>query len=78
MDKREVRILDDVVYTVKETAKLIKTNPAYVYKLIKAGHLSVLKLGDMKIRRETLLAFLKEYEGYDLTDPFEVKKFDSS
>ena len=66
--------MEDIVYTVKEVSKLIKTNPAYVYGLIKAGHLPVLKLGQLKIRRTALLAFLKKYEGLDLTDPFNVKK----
>jgi excisionase family DNA binding protein len=69
--------MEDVLYTVSEVAKLIKTNPAYVYELIKAGHLQVLKLGSMKIRRTTLLEFLEKYEGYDLTNPYEVKKLDA-
>jgi len=68
--------MEDVLYTVTEVSKLIKTNPAYVYELIKTGHLQVLKLGSMKIRRTTLLNFLEKYEGYDLTDPNAVKKLD--
>ena len=66
--------MEEVLYTVSEVSKLIKTNPAYVYELIKAGHLQVLKLGSMKVRRETLMEFLRKYEGYDLTNPHEVKK----
>jgi hypothetical protein len=31
-----------------------------------------MKLGQYKVRRETLENFLKEYEGYDLTDPFNI------
>lgn len=61
--------MEDVLYTVAEVSKLIKTNPAYVYQLIKAGLLPVLKLGSYKVRREALLNFLKKYEGKDLTDP---------
>ncbi len=68
--------MNDVLYTVSEVAKLIKTNPAYVYELIKAGHLQVLKLGSMKIRHTTLLNFLEKYEGYDLTNPNEVRKLE--
>lgn len=68
--------MEDILYTVKETAKLLKTNPAYVYELIKAGHLPVLKLGSMKIRRAALLQFLEKFEGQDLTDPYEVKKLE--
>ncbi|AKL96654.1 hypothetical protein CACET_c32100 [Clostridium aceticum] len=68
--------MEDILYTVPEVAKLIKTNPAYVYELIKAGLLPRLKLGSMKIRKKTLIEFLEKYEGYDLTDPFNVKKID--
>ena len=66
--------MEDVLYTVTEASKLIKTNPAYVYELIHAGLIPVLKLGSIKIRRTTLLEFLEKYEGYDLTNPNDVKK----
>jgi excisionase family DNA binding protein len=68
--------LEDILYTVSEASKLIKTNPAYVYKLINAGLIPVIKLGSTKIRRSTLLEFLEKYEGMDLTDPTEIKKID--
>lgn len=61
-----------ILYTVKEVSSLIHTNQAYVYSLIKAGLLPVLKLGSYKIRKEALDRFLLEYEGKDLTDPFHV------
>lgn len=64
--------MEDILYTVSEVSKLIKTNPAYVYDLIKAGLLPVLKLGKYKVRRVTLLDFLEKYEGKDLTDPWEI------
>lgn len=60
--------MEEVLYTVKETAELLKTNPNYVYELIKRGLLPALKLGSLKIRRTSLLIFLKENEGKDLTD----------
>lgn len=63
-----MKTLEDVLYTVKETAELLKTNPNYVYELIKRGLLPALKLGSLKIRRISLLKFLKENEGKDLTD----------
>lgn len=63
-----------ILYTVSEAAKLLKTNPDYVHKLRKSGVLPFLKLGSYKVRAETLNEFLKEYEGMDLTDPFEIKK----
>lgn len=68
--------MEDILYTVPEVAKLIKTNTGYVYNLIKAGLLPVLKLGNMKIRKSSLLEFLQKYEGHDLTDPFNIKSLD--
>lgn len=68
--------MEDIIYTVAEVAKLIKTNPSYVYELIKAGQLPVLKLGSMKIRRTALLQFLEKYEGFDLTNPCDIKKIE--
>lgn len=61
--------MEDVLYTVAEVAKLLKCNASYVYDLIKAGLLPVLKLGRYKIRRAALISFLEQYEGKDLTDP---------
>jgi excisionase family DNA binding protein len=67
-----VKNLEDVLYTVTEVSKLIKSNPAYVYELIKAGLLPVIKLGSYKVRKTALLSFLEKYEGKDLTDPSNV------
>ena len=71
---KEVLSMEDVLYTVSEVAKLIKTNPAYVYKLIKTGLLPVLKLGSMKVRKIALEEFLAKYEGKDLTDLKNIKQ----
>ena len=60
---------EKILYTVKEVSELIHTNQAYVYSLIKAGLLPVLKLGSYKIRRESLNKFLADFEGKDLTNP---------
>lgn len=65
-----------ILYTVKEVAKLLKTNADYVYNLIKSKLLPVLKIGSFKIRAEALSEFLIKYEGYDLTDPFNIVKMD--
>ncbi len=66
--------MEDVLYTVSEVAKLIKTNSNYVYELIKKGYLPALKLGSFKIRKSALLEFLEKYEGQDLTDLTNVKE----
>ena len=60
--------MEDVLYTVKETSKLLKTNQNYIYELIKKGFLPALKLGSFKIRRTAILEFLEKYEGQDLTN----------
>lgn len=61
------------LYTVKETAKILKINTASVYALIKSGKLRALKLGSLKVRRTTLLEFLDKYDGYDLSDLDDIK-----
>ncbi len=60
--------MEDVLYTVAETAKLLKTNSNYVYELIKRGLLPALKLGSYKVRRTALINFLEKNEGKDLTN----------
>mgnify|MGYP000851910400 CR=1 FL=1 len=65
--------MEDVLFTVKEVSKMIKTNPAYVYSLINSGLLPALKLGSYKIRKTALLDFLEKYEGKDLTNINEIK-----
>ena len=60
--------MEDILYTVPETAKLIKSNPNFVYSLIRKGLLPSLKLGSYKVRKKALLDFLERYEGKDLTD----------
>lgn len=64
---------EKIIYTVKEIPEIIHTNPAYVYSLIKSGLLPALKLGSYKIRKSTLVNFLENNEGKDLTNPFDIK-----
>ena len=68
--------MEDILYTVSETAKLLKTNQNYVYELIKQGFLPALKLGSFKIRKTTLNSFLEKYEGHDLTDLKNIKELE--
>lgn len=53
----------DEVLTVKETAKVLRTNTSFVYQLIKKGFLPALKLGQLKVRRSTLMNFIESCEG---------------
>ncbi len=62
-----------ILYTVKEVATIIGTNPAFVYSLINAGLLPALRLGSYKIRHETLMKFLADHEGEDLRDPNNIR-----
>lgn len=64
--------MEQMLYTVPEVAKLLRCNPKRVYDLNKAGLLPLLKLGQLKCRREALIAFLEKYEGYDVSDPYNV------
>ena len=66
--------MQDEIYTVKEVSKILKTNVDYVYRLIKAGLLPTIKLGTTKIKSSTLKTFIDTYEGYDLTDPYNIRK----
>ena len=63
-----------VLFTVKEVAEMLKTNENYVHKLRKARLLPFIKLGQYKVRKESLKLFLEQYEGKDVTDPFNVKE----
>ena len=58
----------DELYTVKEVASKLKVNVHKVYDLIHAGLLPALKLGNIKVRKESLDEFLLKYDGKDLTD----------
>lgn len=68
--------MQDEIYTVKEVSKILKTNVDYVYKLIKAGLIPTIKLGTTKIKSSSLQNFIDMYEGYDLTDPYKIRKKD--
>ena len=62
------------LFTVQEVAKLLKTNVSTVYKLNKAGLLKFMKLGSLKCTEKTLREFLERYDGFDVTDPYNVKE----
>ena len=62
-------LMEQMLYTVKEVAQILKCNPTRVYGLKDAGLLPFLKLGQLKCRREAVEEFLRKYEGYDVSDP---------
>ena len=64
---------EQIVYTVREVSVLLHINPAYVYRIINLGLLPALKLGSIRVRKDALDDFLRQYEGFDLSDPKEIK-----
>lgn len=60
--------MEDIVYTVKETSKLLKTDEPTVRRLIEKGFLKALKLGRLKIRKTEIERFLEWAECKDLTN----------
>ena len=57
-----------LLYTVKEVSKVLGVNVHVVYELIKKGLLPALKLGSLKVRKQTLENFVEKYEGMDLSN----------
>lgn len=69
--------MEEMLYTVPEVAKILKTNVDYVYKLQRAGLLKFMKIGRLKCRKSTLEAFLERFDGFDVSDPFSIKGVDA-
>ena len=70
--------MDEMIYSVHEVAKMLHSSPNYVYKLIDNGFLPAIKLGSVKILKSTLIKFLMEKEGKDLSDINNIKKIEIS
>lgn len=64
--------MEDMLYTVKEVADILKTNTDYVYALQRNGLLKFMKIGRLKCRKSTLEAFLEKYDGMDISDPANI------
>lgn len=62
------------LYTVKEVAEILKVNQTKVHELRKAGLLKFIKCGQYKVREQELERFLIEYEGMDVTNPYEIRR----
>ena len=71
--KEEQVMHPKMLYTLREVAQIIGSNEAYVQNLRKAGLIKCIQLGRYKVRHEELERFLKENEGKDLRDPFNVR-----
>lgn len=65
---------DNMLYSVHEVAKMLHSSPNYIYKLIEKGYLPAIKLGSIKILKSTLIKFLIDNEGNDLSNINSIKK----
>lgn len=68
--------MEDLLFTVPEVAAILKTNTDYVHKLRRAGLLQFMKIGRFKCRKSTLENFLAKYDGFNITDPDNIKKIE--
>ncbi|MEL7598334.1 MAG: helix-turn-helix domain-containing protein [Clostridiaceae bacterium] len=66
--------MEEYLYTVEEVASILKVNKNTVYDLIRNGLLIALKLGRLKVTRTTLLKFLRDFNGKDLSDLDNIKE----
>lgn len=60
--------IPEQLLTVKDVALLLKCNTGTVHKLRQAGIIKFMKLGAYKCRVSTLLKFLEDYDGKDLSE----------
>lgn len=68
------KTMEVYLYTVEEVASILKVNKNAVYDLIRKGILTALKLGRLKVTKPTLLKFLREYDGKDLSNLDDIKE----
>lgn len=68
--------MEEYLYTVPETSKILKVEQKTVRDLIRKGYLQALKLGRLKIRKAEIERFLQWAQGKDLTDLDNVKKLE--
>ncbi len=70
---QETNNMPNLVYTVSETAQILRVNKNTVYELIHSGILKCIKLGNKKITAKALNEFLETYDGYDLSDLTDIR-----
>lgn len=65
--------MEDLLFTVEESAKLLKTDKPTIRRLVEKGFIKALKLGRIKIRKLELERFVQWAEGKDLSDLDNIK-----
>ena len=73
MEKNNIREKEVILYTIQEVANLLHTSPNYVYELVNSGKLKTIKIRSLKVLKDTLLEFLKRYEGMDISNINNIK-----
>lgn len=68
------RDMEQILYTVSETAELLKVNRNSVYDLLRKNVIRGIKIGSLKITRKELLDFLERNNGKDLSNLDEIKE----
>lgn len=68
--------MEDLLFTVEESAKLLKTDKPTIRRLVAKGFIKALKLGRLKIRKTELERFVQWAEGKDLTDLDNIKNIE--
>lgn len=66
--------MEQILYTVSETAELLKVNRNSVYDLLRKNVIRGIKIGSLKITRKELLDFLERNNGKDLSNLDEIKE----
>lgn len=66
MNQENNQLSGEVLYTISETAALLKVNKNMVYELINKGYLRSIKFGCRKVTRKALLEFLDKFDGEEL------------
>lgn len=67
---------EEMLYTVKEAAEILKTSVNKLYEYQHAGIIKFLKLGTTKVTKKELERFVNKYEGMDITDPYNIKELE--
>lgn len=68
MKKETIVNPNDLIFTVKETSILLKTDEPTIRRLIDKRLMKALKLGRLKVRKEEIVRFAKWAEGKDLSN----------
>ena len=67
MTRENMQRLPNRVFTVAETAEILRCSEGFVRRILTCGLMRYMKIGDIKIRSEALDEFLERFDGEDVT-----------